>query len=308
MQLPSSGNFVPEYYHGSLDMEVLVQEIDALFKGMSTNLTQLLDNQFVQTADADGVARFERLFDIRASATDTLEFRKERLINRFTLAPPFTLPFLRSRLDIIIGKGRYNVEVDYNKRRLVIGMVSKDQSWFQELRITLMKIKPANLVYVNKPDVKLYVDLTESSNYVTVEDPTELYKYLLGEWELGEFPFMDIDYTEVLKLPVAPSIQAPLLAANAAFTATEIASVRINGTEVLTDFEVKEGDGDTTVLEYMVPILEGASITQIELLNAAGAVLSSTPCYVPRDEFVFVQHTIKFAEGGDIANGNETGN
>ena len=292
MQLSSTRQFVPDYYLGSTDMDAVVQELDALFGVQAEGLTSLWNDQWVQTADEAGITAFERIFGIRASAGEDLEFRRERLLNRFSLTPPFTLPFLKERLDAIVGPGMWSAYVDYATRTLYIETSSLNQNWYQELQITLVKLKPANMVYVNTPLLTHTINVSEEIRF-----GQKHFNYRLGQWELGILPFAQDTVWEVAKLPSTPSIQDRLLAHNAAFTATDITSVRLNGTEVISTFETKTSEDEDTILEYLVPISSGNAVTLVELLDSNGNVLSSATCYVPREETVLFKHIIRFKEG-----------
>lgn len=74
-------------------------EIAAAWDG----LARLLDNQFLETADARGVAVWEKELKILPRNTDTLEGRKARIKAMWNRDMPYTVPWLKSWLDSLCG-------------------------------------------------------------------------------------------------------------------------------------------------------------------------------------------------------------
>ncbi|WP_206108572.1 putative phage tail protein [Paenibacillus thiaminolyticus] len=53
-------------------------------------MNRLLDDQFVLTSSVDGIKRREKMLGIQAdSSLETIEFRRQRIINRYQMKPPF---------------------------------------------------------------------------------------------------------------------------------------------------------------------------------------------------------------------------
>lgn len=284
--------YVPEFYEGCLDFEILTDAENWLLNAADTEVIDAQNNQYILTANAVGLTAFERIFDIRASPTDTIEFRRQRLLNRLSMTPPFTLRFLRKKLDSLLGVGNYSVYVDYANRTLYVETVSSDQSWYQELWITINTIRPANMGYINKPLLSETVLASE-----TVSTFVKHYNYALGHWQLGQKPFATIDPEEVIKLPSVQSINNNLLTDVAAFSASDIVAVRLNGAVKITEFTTKTGQGTTALIEYSVTPTQAKEITQIELLGTGDRVLTSSAVYIPVIEVVACKHTINFVEG-----------
>ena len=209
-----------------------------------------------------------------------------------SLQPPFTMRWLQNKLDEIIGVGKWDAYVDYANRTLYIESFVVNQQWFNELRITINRIKPCNLVFVNKPLIMADVVANE-----TIVSATKHYAYILGQWQLGQEPFATTDSEEVIKLPSVNSINPNLLADVASFSATDVVAVRLNGSVKLSDFTTKAGQGTTTIVEYEVKPAQASEITQIELLGTGDRVLTASSVYIPVTEAVICKHAINFKEG-----------
>lgn len=283
----------PSVYDGVLEISVLSETDDVLLDRALAKLERAQLNQFILTADEETISVYEKMFSILANpTTETLQFRRERILNRMSLRPPFTMRWLQNKLDEIIGVGKWNAYVDYANRTLYIESFVVNQQWFNELRITINRIKPCNLVFVNKPLIMADVVANE-----TIVSATKHYNYILGQWQLGQEPFATTDSEEVIKLPSVKSINPNLLADVASFSATEVVAVRLNGSVKLSDFTTKAGQGTTTIVEYEVKPAQASEITQIELLGTGDRVLTASAVYIPVTEAVICKHAINFKEG-----------
>ena len=289
----STRELFPSVYNGVLEISSLSETDDVLLDRALAKLERAQLNQFILTADEETISVYEKMFSILANpTTETLQFRRERILNRMSLQPPFTMRWLQNKLDEIIGVGKWNAYVDYANRTLYIESFVVNQQWFNELRITINRIKPCNLVFVNKPLIMADVVANE-----TIVSATQHYNYILGQWQLGQEPFATTDPEEVIKLPSVNSINPNLLADVASFSATDVVAVRLNGSVKLSDFTTKAGQGTTTIVEYEVKPAQASEITQIELLGTGDRVLTASAVYIPVTEAVICKHSINFKEG-----------
>lgn len=289
----STRELFPSVYNGVLEISVLSETDDVLLDHALAKLERAQLNQFILTADEETISVYEKMFSILANpTTETLQFRRERILNRMSLQPPFTMRWLQNKLDEIIGVGKWNAYVDYANRTLYIESFVVNQRWFNELRITINRIKPCNLVFVNKPLIMADVVANE-----TIVSATQHYNYILGQWQLGQEPFATTDPEEVIKLPSVNSINPNLLADVASFSATDVVAVRLNGSVKLSNFTTKAGQGATTIVEYEVKPAQASEITQIELLGTGDRVLTASAVYIPVTEAVICKHAINFKEG-----------
>ena len=289
----STRGLFPSVYNGVLEISVLSETDDVLLDRALAKLERAQLNQFILTADEETISVYEKMFSILANpTTETLQFRRERILNRMSLRPPFTMRWLQNKLDEIIGVGKWDAYVDYANRTLYIESFVVNQLWFNELRITINRIKPCNLVFVNKPLIMADVVANE-----TIVSATQHYNYILGQWQLGQEPFATTDPEEVIKLPSVKSINPNLLADISLFISTDVVAVRLNGSVKLSDFTTKAGQGTTMIVEYKVKPAQAREITQIELLGTGDRVLTASSVYIPVTEAVICKHVINFKEG-----------
>lgn len=284
---------LPPWYREVLDYQQMCQTIGAQFALLAEEINRVADNFFLQTMDLETVQMWENIFRIVANpATESLQFRRDRIINRISMRPPFTLRFLYQKLDELIGPGLWNVTVDYPNYALYIESNVDGQGYSQELIYTINHIKPAHITFINSPVAMSGVVLSER-----VSEISYTWNYVLdGQWLLGQEPFADEEEVQVIKLPQTPSIQSALLTGIADFVSGDVAAARLNGSIMVENIN-KSVSGSTLTITYRVTQAMTTEITQVELLAADGTVLTSMAAYVPVTETAVIKHVIPVQEG-----------
>lgn len=283
---------LPPWYRRILDYQEICQTEEAQFEALGEEISAVADNFFFQTMDEGAVSQWEQIFRIIPNpSTESLEFRRARVLNRISTRPPFTLGFLYQKLDELIGPGEWTVTVDYANYTLYIESSAENQQYATEVSYTINQIKPAHIVFVNTPYTKSGVLLSE-----TIELSERVFHYRLGAWGLGVTPFATEQGQGVIKMPSTPSIQPALLAGTANFISGDVASARINGTITIGEI-AKTVSGSTLTVTYTVPMGQTDAVTQAELLDGEGNVLTSSAVYVPVTAQTILKHVIPVAEG-----------
>ena len=111
----SQSGILPQfYYNDQLEAKYIRQAGQKMWRLYADEIHRLSINQFILTADEQGIAAYEeRLGILPDLATEDLEFRRLRLLNRNQTKPPFTLEYLQERLDDLLGESGYLLTMDY---------------------------------------------------------------------------------------------------------------------------------------------------------------------------------------------------
>ena len=260
---------------------------------MAQAMDQVRQNLYIQTMDEGTTAEWEAIFCIVANpATESLDFRRDRVLNRLSMRPPFTLTYLYQRLDALFGPGNWEVEMDYPNYTLYIEAAVEDQQYFSELSVTMDIVKPCHIVYISRPRISASFLLSEE-----IALTQGRYNYSLGSWALGQLPFRSQDKEEIVKMAAQPSIQPAFLNQTAAFVADDVQAVRINGTLLISTLSHSSA-GNVGTVGYTVLKTQVQEVTQIELLDASGAVLAVSAVYVPiTEDKVAFRHRFTIKEG-----------
>lgn len=284
---------LPQWYRDIVDYQQLCLAEGKSFEALAQAIHAVSSNFFFQEMDESAVSQWEKVFHIVPDpVTESLIFRRNRLLNRISIRPPFSLGFLYQKLDELIGKDQWTVRVDYPNYTLYVESSAENQEYATEVLYTIGKIKPAHIVFRNTPYTESGLQLSESISLTNI-----IYNYRLGGWGLGTSPFSQEEDQGVIKMPEIPSIQAEMLHAVAGFVSGDIAAARVNGTTVISALTKSVAENIATV-EYTVAPKDTAAISKVELLDAEGNVLTESTVYVPVTDPVIMKHRIPVNEGG----------
>lgn len=287
--------YFPRFYDGYVEIDAIIDTEDKAFEEIGVNFRRAINNQFIKLADETGISAYEVLFDVIADpSTETLEERRDRLLNRVSVIPYYTTIFLRNRLDSLIGAGLYNLIIDYDNYTLYLESAAKNQLYYNEIAVLMSNIKPCNIVFINMPLVSQQIFVSEQVNVSKLT-----YNYVLGgQWKLGEKPFISYEDKGIIKGRSTNSMSSLMEAKYRQFTLSEIASVLINNTIRITTFLTKEEVNGEAIIEYIVPQQEqNIEVTNIKLLDKDGLICFESPVYVPVYEDTIMKHNIIIKEG-----------
>lgn len=287
--------YFPRFYDGYVEIDAIIDTEDKAFEEIGVNFRRAINNQFIKLADETGISAYEVLFDVIADpSTETLEERRDRLLNRVSVIPYYTTIFLRNRLDSLIGAGLYNLIIDYDNYTLYLESAAKNQLYYNEITVLMSNIKPCNIVFINRPLVSQQILVSEQVNVSKLT-----YNYVLGgQWKLGEKPFISYEDKGIIKGRSTNSMSSLMEAKYRQFTLSEITSALINNTIRITTFLTKEEVNGEAIIEYIVPQQEqNIEVTNIKLLDKDGLICFESPVYVPVYEDTIMKHNIIIKEG-----------
>ncbi|CEN21203.1 putative phage tail protein [Paraclostridium sordellii] len=287
-------NYFPTLYNDILEIDTLVKIENDLFENLNTEFEKAIKNEYVITADKETIKKYEILLRINDGDNKELSFRRQRILNRLAMNMPFTLRALKQKLDELIGKGNYNIFVDPGKFTLYIESKILNQTWFNETYITINKMKPANIVFINKP----FVDEKILANEELMLAQRE-YNYRLGStWSLGTLPFKSLHEKGAIKLKQNNSIQKYFLDELKGFALSKIGYVKLNNVKVINEFITKDIVNEKLTLEYAVLHSFGLDeITKVDVYTSDNKLLTSIDLYVPIIEDIELKHVINIEEG-----------
>ena len=288
-------NYLPNIYKDVLETDELTGTEDLLFQDLNSETEKVRNNQFVLTSGVDGIEQYEKMLNIIPNpSTESIQFRVNRIINRLSMTPPFTFPFLKKKLDEIIGAGKWEAYIDYANYTLYVESSAVNQIWFHEILVTINRLKPVNIVFTNKPFVAAKIHVSENINLTQVS-----FNYKVGTtWVLGRKPFTSLENIGGIKMASVPSIKQEMLNSIAEFTSSDIVKVRVNDSLIITDFTIKESTQNIVTIEYQIALDSGITeVTKIELLDVADNILTESLVYVPILESIILKHTIQIKEG-----------
>lgn len=286
--------YFPSLYNNILEIDNLVKVENDLFENINSEFDKAIRNEYVVTADKETIKRYETLLRITDGDDKELNFRRQRILNRLAMNMPFTIKALKQKLDELIGKGNYNVFVNTDKFTLYVESKILNQVWFNETYVTINKMKPANIIFINKPFIEEKILANEEITLAQRE-----YNYRLGStWRLGTLPFKSLHQKGAIKLKENNSIQDYFINELKDFALSKIGYIKLNDTKVINEFITKNIVNGKLTLEYAVLKSFGlAEITKVDVYTADNNLLTSINLYVPIIEDLELKHVINIEEG-----------
>lgn len=138
--------YMPEFYDGVYEMEELLRAQGQALAANDKTQEQILENQFVVTADETGVKAFEEQLGIVAKPTATLYERKQQIILESAPPQPLTKNYLHSNSTTSLGM-RVSFDIDTGQHMVTVyatGSITAVQA--ESLRNWLYHILPANML------------------------------------------------------------------------------------------------------------------------------------------------------------------
>jgi hypothetical protein len=99
--------YLPDVLKDVREYQALMFSEQPEFSALYTQISGLLNNQFVETSDEYGVKRWEKMLKIVPKSTCTLDERKFNILSKFSERLPYTYRIVRrGQLQIVIKTQR----------------------------------------------------------------------------------------------------------------------------------------------------------------------------------------------------------
>ena len=109
------------------------------------------DNFFIQTADLSTITWWEAFFGLTVQYGDTLDYRRERVLQKIIQVIPYTIWTLRDRLSALYGADGYATTEDSVNNTLTINVFPGNLGDVALLWNLIWDVVPAHLVvYANQ--------------------------------------------------------------------------------------------------------------------------------------------------------------
>ena len=187
---------IPNLYNNNIEMNELINSENIEFTELlTTEIKTAFNNNFIATANDEGLTKFENLLGLPIMTLDDLEdkseenllnMRRVRLWNRLNYSPVYTENWLKAKLDEILKPGNWRYEISYNDYTLDIYSLRPGKFWLKELIAVLEKIMPCNIVWT----IHIYT-LTWQAVFEHVETWKDLYELDLTWQEVMEGEWID---------------------------------------------------------------------------------------------------------------------
>lgn len=140
--------FVPSVLEGNDTSDALYEVEKEEVEKIRGEAKRVFDNCFIMTMDLLGIQREESLLEIMPNAYQTLEQRREVVLNKMLYRPPFTMRNVTQILENIWGKGNFIWNFYPEDYRLIVDIDTNDPVIYLQFSKQVRNIIPANIYLI----------------------------------------------------------------------------------------------------------------------------------------------------------------
>ncbi|KAA0944064.1 DUF2313 domain-containing protein [Sporosarcina sp. ANT_H38] len=137
---------LPAYYRDIMEFQELTKVQSRQLNLIDEAIQQFEDDQYILTSSEPAIYRRENEFNILPDRkTETLDFRKRRLLARKQENSPYTFEYLKQLLDSLIGEKRHILDLDVLLLELEVLVNVESSLFYNEVKKMLERIIPLNI-------------------------------------------------------------------------------------------------------------------------------------------------------------------
>lgn len=148
-------SYIPPVLSSTKEFKALDQTVDAFFNGHAwADVNRQFSNQYIETADEDGIKYYEDLCGLTPAPGDTIESRRALVLAKWIDQLPYNYGALITKLNTICGEGEYEIFPYFN--RATIGLYTHSVKNITEVEKLIREVVPCNMV------VEIHNELAET--------------------------------------------------------------------------------------------------------------------------------------------------
>lgn len=138
-------NQLPDYFRPIIEFVEILKGHGSALDDLDANAAQVEANNQIQTADEATIAQWERWLGITYKFGDDMDFRRQRILQKFNNVTPFSIGFLENQLTELYGLNGYVLEVSSENLTLKINVTSDRYGAIDLLYDLLWDVVPAHV-------------------------------------------------------------------------------------------------------------------------------------------------------------------
>ena len=139
-------DYLPDVIKDVTEYQEIANAENPTINTLWENHRKTFNNQFINTLDEQGCARWEKMLDITPKGTATVEDRRLAILARINTSLPYTYRQLENFLRNICADD-YTMTLDNENYTLTVLLSLSRQNQFDEVSNLLAKVIPANLIF-----------------------------------------------------------------------------------------------------------------------------------------------------------------
>lgn len=136
--------YMPPFLRTVREFNVIFEAEDAEVDNLKNEISRLLKEVIVKTAESYGLERYEKIYHIK-NVAETLEARRMTILLRMNNRTQYTYKWLINTLNEAIGKENYVITTDFKNYKMHIEIALNYTEAAEILKRDLVKQIPANI-------------------------------------------------------------------------------------------------------------------------------------------------------------------
>lgn len=137
--------YMPTFLQEVQEFKEIFNSEDIEIEDIKEKIAELLDEVVVQTAKSYGLDRYEKIYGITNTTTD-IERRRFNILSKINNRIPYTLNWLKNKLNNLVGKDNYEIILDHNNYKITVNVAALFNDIAIVLNKDLREQLPANLL------------------------------------------------------------------------------------------------------------------------------------------------------------------
>lgn len=126
--------YLPLYLQDVREFKIIANIEDIELEKIKAQIEEILKETIVKTANSYGLTRYEKIYNIEEPANDII-VRRYNILAKINNRVPYTINWLKNKLNNTIGEDNYRINIDYDKMILEIEILAI----FKDVAIVLYK-------------------------------------------------------------------------------------------------------------------------------------------------------------------------
>ena len=136
---------IPRFFQETVEFPEIMKAWQKGLGDLEGNIEAVWGNQYIQTCDEDTLALYEKLLNIIPSGDESLSYRRQIVLNKYSMAVPFSEGFFRNRLNEMFGEDGYTLDVDSQTSTAVLYILSPIPNGLDMVYNLWLGIAPAHV-------------------------------------------------------------------------------------------------------------------------------------------------------------------
>ena len=138
--------YLPDHLRDVRELRAIMDAETPEFSKLTAAQRQMLNDQFVSTASKSALRRNEQMLSTPRAVSDSLDDRRFKILSKLNNQLPYSMRWLRQKLDTLFGTGNYQIIRDLSTHKLTVEADVQFESVIVALYDDLRQSIPANLV------------------------------------------------------------------------------------------------------------------------------------------------------------------